>query len=46
MGARHYEVDPVLCTECLGYYDKPTCIEVCPIDCVTLVAEGFEEYSA
>jgi ferredoxin len=40
MGARHYEVDPALCTECLGYYDKPTCIEVCPIDCVVLVNAG------
>ena len=37
MGARHYEVDPVLCTECIGYYDKPTCIAVCPIDCVELL---------
>lgn len=38
MGEQHYQVDPQLCTECLGYYAKPTCIEVCPIDCVTLVS--------
>ncbi|WP_435276787.1 YfhL family 4Fe-4S dicluster ferredoxin [Psychrobium sp. nBUS_13] len=28
-----YEIDQVLCTECVGHYDKPTCIAVCPIDC-------------
>lgn len=37
MGKSHYEVNPVLCTECIGYYDKPTCIAVCPIDCIELV---------
>ncbi|HEY0922708.1 MAG TPA: hypothetical protein VGE87_08735 [Rheinheimera pacifica] len=36
MGAKHYEVDPTLCTECIDYYDKPTCIAVCPIDCIGL----------
>jgi ferredoxin len=36
MGSKHYEVDPTLCTECVGYYDKPTCIAVCPIDCIYL----------
>ncbi|PKM19645.1 MAG: ferredoxin [Gammaproteobacteria bacterium HGW-Gammaproteobacteria-15] len=39
MGPRHYEVDAALCTECVGYYDKPTCIAVCPIDCIDLAAE-------
>lgn len=37
MGPLHYQVNPERCTECIGYYDKPTCIEVCPIDCVALV---------
>ncbi|WP_019674493.1 YfhL family 4Fe-4S dicluster ferredoxin [Arsukibacterium perlucidum] len=36
MGVKHYQVDPQLCTECIGYYDKPTCIAVCPIDCIAL----------
>lgn len=29
-----YEIDPDKCTECLGHYDEPTCVKVCPIDCV------------
>jgi ferredoxin len=31
---QHYQVDPDLCTECVGFYDKPACIEVCPLDCI------------
>ena len=36
MGAKYYEVAPQVCTDCIGYYDKPTCIAVCPIDCIAL----------
>ena len=31
MGAEIYEINPDLCTECKGHYDKPTCVSVCPI---------------
>ncbi|NRB23217.1 YfhL family 4Fe-4S dicluster ferredoxin [Shewanella sp.] len=34
MGEEIYEIDSDLCTECVGHYDKPTCISVCPIDCI------------
>lgn len=34
MGDEIYEIDPNLCTECVGHYDKPTCVSVCPIDCI------------
>ena len=27
-----FVIDPVKCTECLGAYDSPRCVEVCPID--------------
>ncbi|WP_407935267.1 YfhL family 4Fe-4S dicluster ferredoxin [Alkalimonas mucilaginosa] len=36
LGVHHYEVDPELCTECEGFYEAPTCIAVCPIDCIYL----------
>ncbi len=26
-----YVIDPILCTECVGHYEKPTCQKVCPI---------------
>ncbi|MGL5310105.1 MAG: YfhL family 4Fe-4S dicluster ferredoxin [Plesiomonas shigelloides] len=34
MGEQVYEIDPDRCTECVGHYDNPTCIKVCPIDCI------------
>ncbi|MCA1898514.1 YfhL family 4Fe-4S dicluster ferredoxin [Shewanella putrefaciens] len=34
MGEEIYEIDPERCTECVGHYDKPTCVSVCPIDCI------------
>ncbi len=33
-GETIYEIDPDLCTECMGFYDEPTCVKVCPIDCI------------
>ena len=34
MGDKVYEIDPNLCTECVGFYDHQTCVSVCPIDCI------------
>ena len=34
LGYDIYEIDSDKCTECVGHYDKPTCVSVCPIDCV------------
>lgn len=33
-GEEIYEIDPDLCTECIGHYDEPQCVEVCPVDCI------------
>lgn len=29
-----YLIDPNRCTECVGHYDTPQCVEVCPVDCI------------
>jgi len=29
-----YEIDPALCTECVGHFDEPQCVSVCPVDCI------------
>jgi ferredoxin len=34
MGEKIYEINPDLCTECVGFYDQPTCISVCPLDVI------------
>ena len=41
-GPEIYEIDPSLCTECVGHYDKPTCIKVCPIECIIVDPEHTE----
>ncbi len=33
-GEEVFEINPNLCTECVGYYDEPQCVAVCPVDCV------------
>lgn len=35
-GEEIYEINPNLCTECVGHFDQPQCVEVCPIDCIPL----------
>jgi ferredoxin len=41
-GADIYEINPNLCTECVGHFDQPQCVEVCPIDCIPLNPEVVE----
>lgn len=41
-GQEIYQIDPDLCTECVGHYDKPQCQQVCPIDCIPLDPEHKE----
>jgi ferredoxin len=38
-----YVIDPNLCTECVGHYDTPQCIEVCPVDCIITGIEESKE---
>lgn len=33
-GEEIYQIDPRKCTECVGHYDTPQCVEVCPVDCI------------
>ena len=41
-GDEIYEIDPNLCTECVGHFDEPTCIEVCPVDCILVDPDNTE----
>lgn len=31
-----YEIDPRRCTECVGHFDEPQCVVVCPVECIDL----------
>ena len=32
-GDEIYQIDPNLCTECVGFYDHEACQAVCPVEC-------------
>ncbi|GAA5131734.1 YfhL family 4Fe-4S dicluster ferredoxin [Thalassotalea piscium] len=42
LGEEIYEIDAEKCTECIGHYDKPTCVSVCPIDCIINDPDNIE----
>lgn len=29
-----YIIDPNRCTECVGHFDEPQCVVVCPVECI------------
>ena len=34
MGELIYVIDPKRCTECVGHFDEPQCVQVCPVSCI------------
>ncbi len=34
MGSEIYEIDPQRCTECVGHFDEPQCVQLCPVNCI------------
>lgn len=41
-GVEYYVIDPARCTECVGHFDTPQCVEVCPVECIPLDLEHQE----
>ncbi|MBS0298402.1 MAG: YfhL family 4Fe-4S dicluster ferredoxin [Proteobacteria bacterium] len=41
-GEEIYQINPALCTECVGHYNEPQCVEVCPVDCITVNPDKIE----
>ncbi|GDX60694.1 4Fe-4S ferredoxin [Nitrosomonadaceae bacterium] len=37
-----YVIQSSLCTECVGHYDIPQCVEVCPVDCIIINSDITE----
>ena len=37
-----YIIDPDRCTECIGHYDEPACVSVCPVDCIVPDPDNVE----
>ena len=45
-GAEIYVIDPARCTQCVGHFDTPQCVEVCPVDCIPVNPEYIESPEA
>ncbi|MCH8957962.1 MAG: YfhL family 4Fe-4S dicluster ferredoxin [Proteobacteria bacterium] len=43
MGPVIYHIDPARCTECVGHFNEPQCVEVCPVDCIPLDLDHKED---
>jgi len=41
-GPEIYVIDPTKCTECVGHFDTPQCVEVCPVDCIPVNPDCVE----
>jgi ferredoxin len=42
MGAEIYVIDPLRCTECVGHFDEPQCVQLCPVSCIPVNPEHVE----
>jgi ferredoxin len=36
MGDAHFDINPDRCTECVGFFDQPQCVSVCPSEAIAL----------
>lgn len=40
-----YVINPDLCTECVGHFDEPQCVVICPVDCIPKDPDHVENES-
>ncbi|WP_028536827.1 YfhL family 4Fe-4S dicluster ferredoxin [Paludibacterium yongneupense] len=43
-GEEIYQINPDLCTQCVGHYDEPQCQQVCPVDCIPFDPDRVEDH--
>lgn len=43
-GDGQYVIDPEKCTECVGHFDEPQCVESCPVDSVVQHPDYIESH--
>ncbi len=42
MGPEIYVIDPRRCTECVGHFDEPQCVQLCPVGCIPVSPSQVE----
>ena len=35
-GVEIYEINPALCTECVGHFEQSQCVQICPVECILI----------
>lgn len=45
-GDEIYQIDPNLCTECVGHFATSQCVDICPVDCIEPDPEHVESKEA
>ena len=46
MGPEIYVIDARKCTECVGHFDEPQCVQVCPVSCIPINPAHVESREA
>ena len=46
MGAEIYQINPDKCTECVGHFDEPQCVQLCPVAYIPADAAHAESREA
>jgi ferredoxin len=46
MGPDIYVIEPSKCTECVGHFDEPQCVQVCPVACIPVDPNCVEDKAA
>ena len=44
LGPEHYDIEPTRCTECVGHYNEPQCVQVCPVACIPVDPQRVETH--
>jgi ferredoxin len=42
LGPEIYQINPDKCTECVGHFDEPQCVQVCPVACIPINPQRVE----
>jgi ferredoxin len=37
-----FEINPARCTECVGHFNEPQCVAVCPVNCIPVDENQIE----
>ena len=44
MGPEIYVIDTYKCTECVGHFGEPQCMQVCPVSCIPVDPQFVEDH--